>query len=180
MMDKKIAAHYRNGHNNTPNIMKKPYKKSLAVLQLETLAQLKAAEKYPQIPLEWLAPRKYRDDTANDLTRCILHFLNFNGWQAERVANMGRVIDNRKTFTDVTGRTRTIGSTKYIRGTGTNGTSDIHSVISGKSVKIEVKVNKDKQSRAQKKYQESVENAGGIYIIVHTFEQFLEWYNSKF
>jgi hypothetical protein len=36
---------------------------------------------------------------------------------------------------------------------------------------------KDKQSPDQKRYQQQVEAAGGIYIIVHSMDEFIELYN---
>jgi hypothetical protein len=160
-------------------IRKKPYRKSLAVKELESTANAAARKKFPEIPPEWLALRKYRDDTANALTRCIIHFLKFKGQQAERINNTGRLINGQRTFTDVTGRTRTIGQKKWIKGTGTDGTADISATIAGKSVKIEVKIS-DRQSKAQQEYQRQVEQAGGIYIIARTFEDFYNWFTEKY
>lgn len=167
--------------NNTDLKYKRklPYRKSPAVKFLEKMANDAARMKYPDTPPQWLAPRKYRDDSANGLTRCIIHFLTFKGHQAERINNTGRPIDQRKTFTDVIGRTQTIGSMKWIPGTGTRGTADISATIAGRSVKIEIKQS-DRQSQAQKEYQQQVEVAGGIYIIVRSFEEFHEWYNQTF
>jgi hypothetical protein len=34
------------------------------------------------------------------------------------------------------------------------------------------------QSEAQKKYQQAIESAGGIYIIAREFDSFIEWYDS--
>lgn len=156
------------------------YKKSDAVKQLEAMANDEAKVKYPTIPPQWLAPRKYRDDSANGLTNCIIDFLKLQNCWAERIANMGRQINNSHAFVDVVGRTRTIGNTKWIKGTGTNGTADISAIIAGRSVKIEVKYGADRQSEAQKQYQLNVEQAGGIYIVASSFEQFYNWYNLKF
>jgi hypothetical protein len=58
------------------------------------------------------------------------------------------------------------------------GTADISATIHGKSVKIEIKVGKDRQSEAQKRYQEQVERAGGVYIVIRDFDQFEAWYNA--
>jgi hypothetical protein len=44
-------------------------------------------------------------------------------------------------------------------------------------VKIEVKVGKDRQSDAQKRYQESIERAGGVYLIARDFDSFVEWFD---
>ena len=159
---------------------KSPYKKSLAVKKLEHMATDEARQKYPMIKPEWLAPRKYRDDNANGLTKCIIDFLKLSGWQAERISNTGRPIDERKTFIDVTGCQRTIGRVKWIPGSGTNGTADISATIDGRAVKIEVKIGSDRQSQAQRDYQKAIEQSGGIYFIASSFEQFLDWYNVKF
>lgn len=161
-------------------IRKKPYRKSPAVKELERVANEDARNKFPEIPPEWLAPRKYRDDTSNGLTKCIIHFLRFKGWQAERITNTGRFINQQTTYTYVIGKSRTIGQKKWIPGTGTNGTADISATIAGRSVKIEVKIGKDRQSSAQKVYQVSIESAGGIYVIAPSFEIFYDWYNRNF
>lgn len=147
---------------------------------LEEMATQAARTKYPEIPPQWLAPRKYRDDSANGLTRCIIHFLTLSGHQAERINSQGRLVDHRKTFRDVTGRVRTIGSPKWAYGSGKRGTADISATIKGQSVKIEVKIGRDRQSEAQRTYQESIEAAGGIYIIARSFEDFFNWYTQAF
>jgi hypothetical protein len=134
--------------------------------------------KYPNFPIDKLGVKKYTDKTANGLTNCIKDFLNFQGHQAERISTMGRVLDNRKTFVDVMGRSRTIGSTQYIPGTGTKGSADLSGIILARSIKIEVKIGKDRQSEAQKQYQKSVESAGGYYFLAKDFDSFIEWYDT--
>ena len=146
---------------------------------IEHLRQLKLAktkELYPNVPDIALPKIEYNDRSANGLTKCILDFLIFSGHHAERINTMGRMIDNRKTYTDVIGRTKTIGSAKYIPTTGTKGSSDISATIKGRSVKVEVKIGKDRQSQAQKDYQAMIERAGGIYIIARNFDEFYDWY----
>jgi hypothetical protein len=71
--------------------------------------------------------------------------------------------------------TKTSG--QWTKGTGTPGSADISATIYGRSVKIEVKIGKDKQSVVQKQYQLMIEAAGGIYIISKTFDDFVEWYD---
>jgi hypothetical protein len=147
---------------------------------IQILKQLKQDEQrklYPNVPEHGMNPVKYEDKTANGLTKCILDFLNLSGHFAERINTMGRMIDGRKQVTDVIGRTKTIGSTKYIPTTGTKGSSDISATINGKSVKIEVKIGSDRQSEAQKVYQERTERSGGIYLIARDFESFYNDYN---
>jgi hypothetical protein len=69
---------------------------------------------------------------------------------------------------------KVIGVT-WTKGTSTAGSADISATIKGRSVKIEVKI-KDRQSEAQKRYQEHIEKAGGIYKIFRDFDSFVEWY----
>lgn len=181
MDTKEKAGQTCTGNNSTSKVQNfAPYRKSIAVKLLEAMANDEARRNNPTIPAEWLAPRKYTDNSANNLTRCIIDFLKLSGWQAERINNTGRRIDTQQTFIDVVGRSRTIGSSKWIKGTGTNGTADISATINGRSVKIEVKYNRDRQSEAQRTYQSQVQQAGGIYIVSSSFEQFLNWYNLKF
>jgi hypothetical protein len=145
---------------------------------LDILKNLKIEEhkkKFPLIP-EYAIPKpKYSDTTANGLTKCIIDFVNMKGYLAERTNTMGRVIDGRKTYTDAIGQTKTIGSMKYIPSTGMVGSSDIKVYINGKIIAVEVKM-KDKQSEAQKQYQSRIEQAGGQYWIVRSFEEFYNNY----
>jgi hypothetical protein len=153
---------------------------------LQTLKQLKQEEQrklYPNVPDHGMKPVKYEDKTANGLTKCILDFLNLSGHFAERTGNEGRVIDGRKAYTDVLGRQKTIGTVKRIPSSGVKGTSDVKSVINGKMVAIEIKTGLDRQSEAQKAYQKRVEQAGGVYWIVKSFDDFYQKYTeflSKF
>ncbi len=158
---------------------KTKYRKSAAVKELEALAMEAAREKHPSIPEHILAPRRYRDDKANNLTKCIIDWIRLNGYQAERISVTGRYVDNTKIVTDVIGRQRRIGSRKWIPGTMQKGSADISATINGRSVKIEVKIGRDRQSDAQKNYQQQVEGAGGIYIIARNFEEFLTWYKAQ-
>jgi hypothetical protein len=148
---------------------------------LDILKQLKQAEQrklYPNVPEYAMKPIKYEDKTSNGLTKAVIDWLNLSCHMAERSSNEGRVIDNRKTYTDTVGFTKTIGTVKRIPSSGTKGTSDIKATIGGRMVAIEVKIGKDRQSEAQRQYQERIEKAGGIYWIVKSFEDFHKKYTS--
>ena len=156
------------------------YKKPQAVKSLEDHIFEAYKKKYAGMPEKYLVKTKYRDDTANGLTKCVIDFLKLKGHQAERISTTGRPIDNRKAYTDVIGRTRIAGSIEWIPGTSTRGSADVSATIKGKSVKIEVKIGRDRQSEAQKQYQRDVEAAGGIYFIVKDFSEFIIWYAANF
>jgi hypothetical protein len=145
--------------------MNKENKQRLNDLQLEY-----KREKYPTIPVDYLTLTKFEDKTANGLTKAITSFIKFNGYQAERINTMGVAREKKRTDGKVIGVT-------WTKSTSTKGSADISATIRGRSVKIEVKVGKDRQSEAQKKYQESIERAGGVYIIARDFDSFVEWFD---
>lgn len=137
----------------------------------------------PSVPEHGLIQKyKHTDNSANGLTRCILDYFKFNGWQAERISNTGRMIDNTKVIKFHIGWERTVGTKKWIKGSGRNGTADISATMPinvngrtiGVSLKIEVKYGKDRQSEDQKSYQKEVEKAGGVYMIARNFDDFLK------
>lgn len=156
------------------------YHKPQAVRELEELADIENQRKHPNTPAKYLAKAKYRDDSANGLTRCIIDYIRLHGGQAERINTTGVPIDRRREVTDVLGHSRTIGSIEWRTGGGTKGSADISATIKGRSVKIEVKIGLDRQSEAQKEYQRQVEQAGGLYYIAKDFTSFVEWYHQTF
>jgi hypothetical protein len=147
-----------------------------ALQYLRRLATEHAKAKHPNVPEYALPKPKYSDRTSNGLTKCIIDFLKLSGWQAERIAVTGRMIDDRQTYTDVVGNTKTIGRTRWIKSSMQVGTADISATIKGRSVKIEVKVGRDRQRPKQTEYQKQIEAAGGIYLLVKSFDQFYSWY----
>lgn len=130
--------------------------------------------------LEAVTGDKHRDDTANGLTRCVVAYIKYKGGQAERINTTGIPQDTRRQYTDVLGHTRTIGSVQWRKGGGTVGSADVSATIKGRSVKIEIKIGRDRQSEAQKRYQRSVEQAGGVYYIARNFTDFVYWYAATF
>lgn len=146
-----------------------------ALNQLRDLYLADNRRRHPTLPEYARSCRNYTDKTANGLTRCVIDWLNLNGHQAERINCTGRYQDNTRIVTDILDRQYKIGSRKWIPGSGTNGTADISATILGRSVKIEVKM-KDRQSQAQREYQAAIEQAGGRYWLVRSFDEFLLFY----
>ena len=167
--------------NSEPVNMKPPDKDTqfndrTALSHLRDLHLQRQRFKYPSLPY-YSAPT-FSATKTNGLTKCIIHFLQLKGHQAERISSEGRVIDTRQTFTDGIGLTRTIGSVQRIKSSATRDTADISATINGISVKVEVKnaATRDRQSEAQKSYQHSIEAAGGMYFIATSFAQFVNWF----
>jgi len=150
--------------------------KSEALRQLETLAFEQLRERYPRTPLQYLPRERFNDKTANQLTKSIITWLRLNGQFAERINTMGVPMDKRKMITDCIGRKRQIGSLTWRKSTSTRGSADIHCLVNGRAIYIEVKANGDRMRPEQFEYQQQVEQAGGVYIIATSFEKFLNQY----
>lgn len=156
------------------------YHKSDAVKYLESLADEAVRVKYPKTPVRYLCPRTYKDNTTNELTKCVYDYSKLKGIFIERTGNEGRTIDNRQAVTDVLGHTRMIGTIQRVYGSGTKGTSDLKAIINGRSIAIEIKcaATHDRQSNSQRTYQLEVEKSGGIYLLVPDFKTFLLWHQN--
>lgn len=111
-------------------------------------------------------PPRYNDENANGLTRCIVDYINLKGYQSERILCMGAPIP-------VGNGTYRMGKTSMDKGT-----ADISATIRGISVKIEVKIGRDKLSSFQIAYGERVRQAGGIYYVAKDFGSFYNWFES--
>lgn len=111
--------------------------------------------------------KPYSDKTANGLTTCICDWIKFHNGDAQRV--------------NTTGTLRKInGQMKWTHSGSRKGSADVHAIIAGRAVSIEVKIGKDQQSEAQIKEQQRIENAGGLYFIAKDMTQFVEWYKKTF
>jgi hypothetical protein len=145
----------------------------LKALELESLRL-----KHPTIDEKYLAFTKWSDNSANSLTQCVTAYITFMGGQAERISSQGQYREGAKiqVGTGELAHQRQLPG-KWTPGQSTKGTADISSTIRGRSVKIEIK-QKDKQSDVQKQYQAAIERAGGVYIIVRTFDEFVVWYSN--
>ena len=97
---------------------------------------------------------------ANGLTTFVIKFLKWSGWDANRVSSAGRYLNGR-----------------YIPSTTRKGTADIHAIIKGRHVSIEIKVGKDRMSQDQYLEAERIQRAGGLYWVVRSPEMFLELYD---
>jgi len=113
-----------------------------------------------------LAPR-YSDATANGLTRAVIDWIRFHGGDAQRINTTG------------TAR-RMDGKMKWTPSGMRKGTADIHAIVSGRAVSIEVKIGRDKMSEAQHRERDRVERAGGLYYVAKSMAGFIEWYQRTF
>jgi hypothetical protein len=146
----------------------------LTLKELSLAERAKRRLKFPNVPENVLSYQKYTDKTANGLTKCIKTWFDLQpNAQAERISVMGRMVDCRKTFIDIVGRQRVIGNTQYIPSSMKKGSSDLSCLYNGMTIKIEIKIGRDRQSDNQKKYQADIERAGGKYWIVTSWDDFI-------
>ena len=151
--------------------------------QLKELALEDSRKRHPTLPEAARATRNYKVKTANGLTMACIDWIRFHGGQAERISVTGRYVDGSRIVSDVLGRTMRIGSGKWIPGSMQPGSADISSIIRGKdgtiySVKAEIKIGRDRMSEAQMKYKEQVERAGGLYWLIHTWDEIINLYEA--
>lgn len=140
-----------------------------------------------KLPSHAIPPYRHKVTSTNGITRCIIDYINYTGHQAERISTSGRWVGG-ETYVDVIGRSR-VAKGNWIPGSSTAGSADIAATkkilisqsrnstrVVGIKVAIEVKSAKDRQSEAQKRYQKSVEDAGGVYIIARVghLDEFVE------
>jgi hypothetical protein len=138
---------------------KPQYIKPPSIRRLEADYDAYYYAKHADIPDYARVYKHFADDTANALTRAIMVWAEVNGASASRINTTG-IYDVKRGIYRHSGATR--------------GVADIDLIINGRAVKIEVKIGKDKQSEAQRLYQQRTEAAGGVYIIARNFDDFLE------
>lgn len=153
-----------------------------AIKQLKELNLMQQRIKFPSMPDAYRFTPKYNDTTSNGLTKCIVDLIRLSGYFVERTGNEGRVIDNRQTYKDVLGYSKTIGSITRIKSSGTTGTSDLKAIVKGKFIAIEIKckATNDKQRPSQREYQKQIEQSGGVYYTARDFSSFYQWFNLTF
>jgi hypothetical protein len=137
--------------------------KSDEVKELEKLAFSEARRKHPTIPIHALAPRIYKDDTANGLTKCIVDYIALKGGFASRLNSTGIYRQDLQ---------------KFVYNTQKRGLSDIIAVYKGKSLNIEVKAGKDRMSEHQLKVKKEIESSGGLYFVAKDFSTFKTWFDN--
>ncbi|ARN78675.1 hypothetical protein BST97_12115 [Nonlabens spongiae] len=139
------------------------YKKPESLKKFEDFAFKKKVEANPSFP--YPVKTRYSDRDTNSLTKCVQDCIELTGGFVERVNSTGMLL-------------KTKDGERWVKGSSRAGTSDLHALIKGVSVKIEIKCKytNDRQSEAQKQYQRDIERAGGIYVIVRDFTEFTNWY----
>lgn len=136
--------------------------------------------KFPSMPEKYLRINDFsKDKPEKKEKKRIEKFLNLiGGCRGTIIEVRGTRKDNRETVTDVLGRQKVIGSIEWTGSGMRRGIADIQAVIKGMAVDIELKriykKGKDKQSEFQKEEERKMNEAGGEYWIVDSFEHFYQ------
>jgi hypothetical protein len=141
-----------------------------SIKQIREVAQKRRPRKRLTAPQYEPTRLQYRNGATNDLTKTILDYINTSGsGLAERVNSTGHQLEE--------------GIRRWwIPTAGQCGFADIAAIklieIDGRKVAvkvaIEIKGGGDWQSVEQRVYQYQVEQAGGVYIVAGSLEQFKE------
>jgi len=147
-----------------------------ALKTLKDLDYQDKLSKYPTVPPRAIAAGNFTDKTANGLTNCIVRWMELHGHYATRITSMGRQLPTTKVV-DVIGRMHTMAGA-WIPGTTKRGTADIHAVVNGRHVSIEVKIGLDRMSEAQHQTKKEIESSGGCFFVAKSFAGFVDFYKA--
>lgn len=110
--------------------------------------------------------------TANGLASFIIDHCAWCGNYANRVNVMGRQIGGiTKTRSGATFDDR-----KFIKASTKKGTADMDLIINSKNIKVEIKIGSDTQKKDQQKQEAKIKQAGGIYVIWGSVDQYLDYF----
>lgn len=139
-------------------------------MTLSELSKALSDKLHGNVPEHCRPVKKFSDNSANNLTKAIIAYSKLKDWFAERQSSEGRYRKGKE-FTDVMGKKREIGAV-WLPGQG-KGKADIKAVIKGRSIEIEVKHGNDRMRPEQLEYKAKIERAGGVYLVVKTWDDFI-------
>lgn len=144
---------------------------NLSLKQLADVLHANEIKKRPGMPA-YAVPRKtFSDKKANKFAAAIIAHLSYLSYMAYRQSTEGRYRPGQ-TVIDVVGRTRQMKG-RFIPAAKV-GLGDVTAIIKGKYVSIEIKVGSDRQRPDQKKFEAELKRAGGGYILVHDWAEYLK------
>lgn len=115
------------------------------------------------LPKYAIVKPSFKDSSANELTKSVVwDFVNVRGGAAYRINN-GAVYDAKRKA--------------YRKGSVRRGVPDIIGVLDGHFFGIEIKYGNDRQSADQRTVELEINEAGGSYFIVRTYQDYLNKLN---
>lgn len=128
--------------------------------ELSKLANELQAEAKPDLPAFALVKKRFKDTTANDLTKTIIFDMyHVREGVAYRINN-GAVYDQKRQV--------------YRKGVQRKGIPDIIGIIDGRFIGVEVKIGRDRQSADQKLIEKEINESGGVYFIAKSYDDYLD------
>ena len=118
-------------------------------------------------PAHAIVKKSFSYRNANGLQNAICRLIHLCNGDANRINVMGRKVKKGDKWV-------------WIPSTTKKGTGDILASLQGRSLEIEVKFGKDRQSEAQKERQEFVISRGGIYIVAKSLHDVITFLNHNF
>ena len=142
-------------------------------IKLYNIITTQQKEKYPNARYPILCPTKrfytktnHREYYSKYLENMIVEIVRNEGFVAKKVETSGTKIKTK------TGKEVFVKTRNKIN----KGEPDVYSLIEGKATYFEVKVGKDKLSKDQIEFIETIKNSGGVVHIIKTVDDFLEIY----
>lgn len=124
---------------------------------------------------KYAPPSKFTEKNATGLEKAIRAFFAMSGIKCWKVDVQGTYRATGKEALQVKSNGTIVKGGKAMRWTtssASKGVSDLFTLIQGRFIAIEVKVGKDRQSAAQKEFENDVVYQGGYYMIVRSFADF--------
>lgn len=150
---------------------------------LKTLKQMAVEYKKYQAPYKpehLITTKNYSDKNEAELRKSMKDFFFFLGGISEKVRNQGVEVKTKKQQVHHFDGQRQVDGTKKVPSGQFPGTSDQHTIVHSVHPKMEIKIGRDYQSPEQKEYERRVIKAGGLYVIVKSFDDVLNWYINYF
>lgn len=143
-------------------------------MNLKELADTISQQRHSNIPAHARPPLSYSDKDAGKFQTAILAYLRLKGLKAWRQSSEGRYL-REEYMTNVVGLKIKVGGGKFIpRDKEVKGIGDVCAVLppNGRFIAIEVKIGKDRQNEEQKEFQREMDEAGAIYFVTKTWDDF--------
>ncbi len=134
-----------------------------ALQHLNALDDQRKAQRSPNFPVKYIPKSKYNDRDANGLTTAVIACIELHGGYAVRINTQGQYNE---------------GLGRWTKSQTRKGTADVHAILNGQHLSIEIKVGKDQLSDDQRKTAYEVEKAGGRYYVDRNFETFWQWFTA--
>ena len=148
---------------------------------LYSMLYTESKRKYPDHPL---APKPIDVRKTSQLEGAIEKLFKLYGYNSIRRTHVvGRQIGADKvTYNVITGKRQTLDKAKFIPSTGRTGEADIHGNVilkDGRAISLAIEVKNaytnDRMRPEQVKYKQDFEADGGVYVVIRTITEAMEW-----